>query len=383
LFILATEMNEKTIHIVDLDVPFPANYGAAIDMYNRIKSLSKLGVRIILHCFEYGRGKPSRLSNYCEEVFYYPRKSILEFPFRKDPYIVYSRENKELADRIFADNHPVLLEGVHTCSLLLDERYQQKPFYVRMHNVEHEYYAYLAKATKHPLKRYYYEAEAKRLKEFEKNLVRAKCLFSVSERDHATLTAQYPHVEYLPPFIFNDVIDCKPGRGSYALYHGNLTVAENIQAAEYLIHEIFPGLKVPLIIAGTNAKALAKTTKAYNIEFVNSPTSNDLKDLINNAQMHVLPTFQPTGIKHKLINSLFEGRYCIVNPMMVEDNGLAQFCYVAKDAGEMRTMIVSLYKKEFPQSEIDRRKATLQNIYSNTSNAEKLVQVIFNTAPNP
>ncbi len=374
---LVALMGEKYLHIVDLDVPFPANYGAAIDMYFRIKNLSAMGVHIILHCFEYGRGKASRLSNYCSEVHYYPRKSILQFPFRQDPYIVYSRNNSELANRIFADDYPVLLEGVHTCSLLMDVRYKKKPFYVRMHNVEHEYYEYLAKATTHPLKKYYYQKESERLKKFEKNLDRAQCLFSVSERDHATLSAQFPRVEYVPPFIYNDTIDCKPGRGGYALYHGNLTVAENIQAAEFLIKEVFPGLKVRLLIAGTGASKLAKTTSLQNIEFISSPSTPDLRELVSNAQINILPTFQPTGIKHKLINSLFIGRHCVVNPMMVEDNGLAQYCHVASDAAQMRNMILDLFKQEFTQAEIDRRKQTLQPVYSNVHNAEKIMKVIF------
>jgi hypothetical protein len=371
-------MKEKFIHIVDLDVPYPANYGAAIDMYFRVRNLHSLGVKIILHCFEYGRGQAPRLNDYCEKVYYYPRKSILEFPFRKEPYIVYSRENKQLSDRLFADDFPVLLEGVHTCACLMDERYKQKSFYVRMHNVESEYYEYLSKATINPLKRIYYKTESERLKEFEKNLIRAKALFSVSERDHATLSAQFPSVAYLPPFIYNDTVNCKPGRGAYAIYHGNLSVEENRRAAKFLINDVFPGLKIPLMIAGTKASSLARSMKSYyNIDFVSSPTPNDLKDLIENAQIHVLPTFQPTGIKHKLINSLFSGRYCVVNPPMVEGNGLAQFCHVANNAAEMKKIIVELFHKDFPNEEIEKRKTILQKIYSNSKNAEKLISVIF------
>lgn len=370
-------MKEKFIHIVDLDVPYPPNYGAAIDMYFRIKNLHALGIKIILHCFEYGRGKTSHLKDYCEQVYYYPRKSILQFPFRREPYIVYSRKNKELFDRLFADDFPVFLEGVHTCACLMDERYKQKPFYVRMHNVESEYYEYLARATGHPLKRYYYKTEAQRLEKFEKNLDRVTALFSVSERDHATLSARFPNVEYLPPFIYNDTVDCKPGRGSYALYHGNLGVEENRRAAEFLIRDIFPGLDVPLVVAGQGASTFAKKCKAPNIQFVDLPNANELTDLIHNAQIQVLPTFQPTGIKHKLINSLFSGRYCVVNPPMVEDNGLARFCYVAGDANEMKEMILELFKKDFPQEEIDKRKTVLQNIYSNSKNAKKIIEVIF------
>ena len=206
-------MGEKFLHIVDLDVPYPPNYGAAIDMYIRLKTLHHLGVRIILHCFDYGRGKPAKLRDYCQQIYYYPRKSILQFPFTKEPYIVYSRSNKELFDRLFSDDLPVLLEGVHTCGILIDERYKQKPFFVRMHNVEHEYYEYLAKATQHVFRKYYYIKESERLKDFEKNLDRAECLFSVSERDHATLSSQFSNVAYLPPFINNDEIECKTGRG--------------------------------------------------------------------------------------------------------------------------------------------------------------------------
>ncbi len=370
-------MVDKILHIVDLDVPFPPTYGAAIDMYHRLISLKKAGVSIILHCFEYGRGEASILNDYCEKVYYYPRKSILEFPFRVEPYILFSRRNKLLFDRLFDDDYPVLLEGEHTCSPLMDERYTQKPFYVRMHNVEYEYYEYLAKSAKNPFKGYYYEEESKRLKKFEKNLIRAQCLFSVSERDHATLLARFPRVEYVPPFIINDTVDCLPGRGEYALYHGNLSVDENRVAAEFLINEVFPGLNVSLVIAGTKASSLASIIKNPNIRFVDSPTAAELYDLLRHAHINALPTFQPTGIKHKLINSLFSGRHCVVNEQMVEDNGLATFCHVANDAAEMKTLITQLFEQDFTEEEIEKRKNILQNIYSNQKNAEKLISVIF------
>ena len=57
------------LHIVSFDVPFPPNYGGVIDVFYKIKALHKLGVKIILHTFDYGRGKPTELNNYCEEIF--------------------------------------------------------------------------------------------------------------------------------------------------------------------------------------------------------------------------------------------------------------------------------------------------------------------------
>lgn len=46
----------KTIlHIVSFHIPIPQNYGGVIDIYYKVKALHDIGVKVILHCFEYGR----------------------------------------------------------------------------------------------------------------------------------------------------------------------------------------------------------------------------------------------------------------------------------------------------------------------------------------
>ena len=47
-------MKAKHLHIVALNIPFPANYGGAIDIYYKVKALHEIGYTIHLHCFEYG-----------------------------------------------------------------------------------------------------------------------------------------------------------------------------------------------------------------------------------------------------------------------------------------------------------------------------------------
>ena len=44
---------DRHLHIVCLDVPWPADYGGAIDMMNRIMMFKKLGIGIHLHYFSY------------------------------------------------------------------------------------------------------------------------------------------------------------------------------------------------------------------------------------------------------------------------------------------------------------------------------------------
>ena len=59
----------KEINIVSFDVPFPSNYGGVIDVYNKLVWLNKLGVKIHLHCFKYGRSSSSKLNDLCEKVY--------------------------------------------------------------------------------------------------------------------------------------------------------------------------------------------------------------------------------------------------------------------------------------------------------------------------
>ena len=77
-------MSDKHLHIVTHNVPFPANYGGVIDVFQKIKTLHALGVKIYLHCFTYDdRKEQPELNKYCEKVFYYKRnKSITAFSFR-------------------------------------------------------------------------------------------------------------------------------------------------------------------------------------------------------------------------------------------------------------------------------------------------------------
>ena len=57
----------KHLHIVSFDVPYPPDYGGAIDVYYKLKALHEEGIKIYLHCFEYGRGE-SAASNWPNSV---------------------------------------------------------------------------------------------------------------------------------------------------------------------------------------------------------------------------------------------------------------------------------------------------------------------------
>ena len=60
-----------------------------------------------------------------------------------------------------------------------------------------------------------------------------------------------------------------------------------------------------------------------------------MNNLIENAQIHILITFQATGLKLKLLNSLFAGRHTIINQLMVTGSGLQKICHIANTAEEI------------------------------------------------
>ena len=54
----------------------------------------------------------------------------------------------------------------------------------------------------------------------------------------------------------------------------------------------------------------SKGSKNENICVVANPSAKEMDDLIRKAQVHLLPSFNKTGIKIKLLNALFNGRFC-------------------------------------------------------------------------
>lgn len=329
-----------------------------------------------MHCFEYGRKHQEELKKYCEEVIYYKRKSGLKYFFSSLPYIVITRNSAKLIANLLKDNHPILFEGLHSTYYLNDEGLKGRKLFVRMHNIEYDYYNRLSQSEKKIVQKIYLKQEAKKLKKYESVISKATAILAISESDRINLIKKYSNTILLPAFHAYENINSSTGVGKYALYHGNLSVAENNDAALFLVNQVFNDLKIPLIISGSNPSEELKREiqKHDNIQLKENVSTIEIEDLIKNAQVNVLPTFQPTGIKLKLLSALYNGRFCIVNPEMVENKGLEQLCIISKDATSWKKNIVDVFSKEFTSTEIEKRNKILKSSFDNLSNAEKLIR---------
>ena len=113
-----------------------------------------------------------------------------------------------------------------------------------------------------------------------------------------------------------------------------------------------------------------------NVELIPNPSDELLQILIENAHINIAITAQATGLKLKLLNTLYNGRFCLVNDKMLSGTDLDKLCIIANDYGSMKRKITTLFKKEFTQKEIEKRKKVLHTIYNNGNNTRKLIDLV-------
>jgi hypothetical protein len=101
-----------------------------------------------------------------------------------------------------------------------------------------------------------------------------------------------------------------------------------------------------------------------------------MQALIQKAQMHVLPTFQATGIKLKLLHVLYNGKFIIANKKMVENTGLESLVTIADSSAEMIKAVNDLKNKTFDANEISVRKDILAQHFTNAENAQQIQSII-------
>ena len=372
---------KREVEIISFDVPYPPDYGGVIDVFYKIKAFRNAGIKINLHCFEYGR-KPSReLESLCQNVYYYKRNVWKTNLFRRRPYIVVSRTSDELLKNLNINNNPILFEGLHCCYYLDDKKLKKRRKIVRMHNIEHDYYQNLGKVEKDIFKKYYFFNEAQKLRRYEKILDDADGIAAISLHDKEYFKKKYKNnLAMVSAFHPHDEVNIESGQGNYVLYHGSLAVGENNEAGLFLINNIFNEIDVPFIIAGNkpSLELRSAVAKHKNITLKSDISTFEIYNLIRGAQINILPTFQASGIKLKLLSALYTGRHCIVNDPMVKDTGLESLCIIKNSAEEMKESVTKYFTIPFSSIETNKRKKVLNDsIYSNSYNINQLIEMLF------
>lgn len=373
-------MSKGILDIISFNVPHPPNYGGVIDVYYKLISLKKSGFEIILHTFLYDRNPSPELEEICKKVYYYKRRTGFTSLLHFIPYISFSRRSDDLLNNLELNEGPILFEGLHSCFYLNNKALRKRLKIVRTHNIEHEYYFHLFKSEKSIQKRLFFLSEAIKLKSYQGILKNASSLAVISENDKEHFKRINKETFLLHPFHSNSKIESSIGKGSFYLYHGNLEVPENIQAVWFLIANVFSKLNLKLVIAGKNPEPALKSyiESQSNFVLVENPTEDEMNHLISDAHAIVLYTQQSTGVKLKLLESLYKGRFCIANSLMTAGTGLEDLCLPANTASDYISQIEKIAEIDFTTEELKKREKLLED-YLPEININNLIQRFGNS----
>jgi hypothetical protein len=376
MLFLFTIMPNKALHIISFDNPFPPDYGGVIDVFYKLKSLHALGYDIHLHCFYDERNLVSEELKAITKVVYLYRKNRNPlFLFSSIPFGIKSRFHKNLIQNIAAVEAPILFEGLQSTMLLHEMNCKGKKF-LRLHNLESNFYAGMHRSETNLVKKIMYYFEIGKYKNYEKQLGHFEHVFTLSVYENEMVKPWTHNVSYIPVFHGNTKTKTLSEKGQYALYHGDLRLPDNKKATQFLI-SLFQ--KIPdynLLIASSNGKDFVEKQikNASNIAFVTIENDQHLDSLLAEAHINVLLSFQQSGTKLKLINSLFKSRFCLINTNMVDDENLVELCEMANTETEFMAKIKELKNK--PYLENDTRASVLSKVLNDTVNAEKIAAFI-------
>ncbi len=372
-------MPTKRLHIVAFDIPWPANYGGAIEVFYKIKALHDIGVQLVLHCFEYGGRTPNtELSQLCERVFYYPRSRTLLGQMSLTPFIIATRKHPELLKNLLADDAPILFEGLHTCGFLNHPSLKDRRKAVRVHNIEWEYYRDLAASATNFVERMYFHIEHLKLKRIEaKLLLSADVLFPLSSSDAARI--DHPNKHIIPVFHPNDAPKTTLGSGQFILFHGRLSVADN-QRVAIMLAEIANETGLPITIAGGGDipnRLLDLLHDAPSISFVHNPDQNQMHSLMHEAAVHVVWSFQSSGVKLKTINALLNGQHIVANSHALAGLDIELPCHRVETKAELSDLLKVLINQPFLVSALEYRRANIDAYFDNNTNATLLMPALL------
>ena len=367
------------LDLVALAAPYPPDYGGAMDMYYKIRALDALGLRVRLHAFTYqGRHLNwPELRSYCRGgLWAYRRNYGLTRPHW--PHVVASRRVPALLEALAQGQGPILFEGVHCSAFLGHADLRHRPQALRLHNHEAAYYRALAGlGGSSSLRRAYWYWEANRLGRWEpQQLKAANKLWTLSQTEQLVFEQWYPNkTEWLPPFHGNMGVESPLGWGQYLLYQGNLAIAENRSAVLWLAEKVLPHVHFPVLIAGRNPDAaLLEVLKALPLVQVEAnPSPQRMKQIMQGAHIQLLPTFQATGVKLKLLQALHQSRFCLCNALMLAGTGLEDLCFRAGEPEAWIALIQQLIKRPFLPEDLAKRRDLLGSAYSDVENAKKIL----------
>lgn len=369
-------MTRPDLHIITFAVPYPSNYGGAIDVWNRLAALKRASVRIHLHCFVYGLFEPQpKLKEVADQVHYYPRVVWPALIKRGQPYIVTSRKSQELLGNLRRDDRPVLFEGIHTTGFFKELEGRKRM--LRAHNIEHQYYQELSDQGS-GFKSLVFRREALCLRDYEPAIAsQFDVVFAISPQDAQWYDSQGATTQFIPPFHGHDQVDILSGHGQYLLYQGDLSIEINQESLLDMLSRIPSGGLYPVVAAGrSGSKAFEeKLARFSNLRREADVTQEKMIALIRDAHIILVHSLHGSGMKLKIFPALYHGRFVAATAQCMTGTSLDE-AIVYYQPSSLGNMIRELWTNDFSALQIAERIKILAGLPDDDQKAKEIIRYL-------
>ena len=313
--------------------PYPAHFGGAYDVLERIKGLKYLGhdVDLICTCKEKPDDKNVLfMKQFINELIIVPRKNKLGYIFYSEPLQAVSRK---LLKKITLQREYdyAILESESVGKILENNSLKAKNIIIRVHNNEANYFNELSKSTKNFKNKIYYYLESLKFKSYSRNIFKqSDRLWFISNKEiNNTKDLNLSNKSIHLPASVNSKFVKQELSTKNVLYVGALFVPNNMEAIIWYLKNVHSLLvdehNYKLTIVGSTGEFESETYQKILAGYSNVEIYLNQKDLSNhysNATVFINPMLHGAGVKLKSINAIQNGLVLVSSKTGAEGIGL-------------------------------------------------------------
>ena len=313
--------------------PYPAYFGGAYDVLERIKGLKYLGhdVDLICTCKEKPDDKNVLfMKQFINELIIVPRKNKLGYIFYFEPLQAVSRK---LLKKITLQREYdyAILESESVGKILENNSLKAKNIIIRVHNNEANYFNELSKSTKNFKNKIYYYLESLKFKSYSRNIFKqSDRLWFISNKEiNNTKDLDLSNKSIHLPASVNSKFVKQELSTKNVLYVGALFVPNNMEAIIWYLKNVHSLLvdehNYKLTIVGSTGEFESETYQKILAGYSNVEIYLNQKDLSNhysNATVFINPMLHGAGVKLKSINAIQNGLVLVSSKTGAEGIGL-------------------------------------------------------------
>ena len=345
--------------------PWPLDKGDKLRAYNQIRYLSKKH-EIILFAISYEHAKAEwikELTPYCKQIMIkqlsFPTiiGNLIRHAFSGLPFQTIFFYDRHIANALKQFNRiekpdKIVLQLIRTTKY--GDLFKTSHCVVDLMDCLSYHYFLRSKSSSFP-GWLFYDREYRRIKKYETSLLsKYQDIIIISEKDKSLLPGNKFHVKVVGNGVSRDESEQKIDwdfQRTDLLFLGNLQYRPNIEAASFIINNIFPGMLaedpgIHLTIAGIDARKKLSLPQRKNITIIENLTNT--RPLFKSARVFIAPMFLSTGIQNKILEAMAYGLPVVTTPNAADAMGAINGVHLltAISAEEFKAQIRILLQDE-------------------------------------